>query len=97
MFNYEITITSPLEVWGNAKDGWEVIRSKYQMKQQNIAFDNELDEESLLKLLKKEGLIKKTAKVNIDWLNIDYSLRAAYISEARSEYPICSIYYKTTT
>jgi hypothetical protein len=55
-----VTLTNYWDVWGNKKDGFEVNDvSKYQISGTEKDFANEL---SILRLLKKAGFVKKTAK-----------------------------------
>jgi hypothetical protein len=95
MFKYEITIIDHFDVWGNAKDGWEVNNSRYHTRDKEILLKDRLDEKNLLKLLKKEGLIKKTAKVKS--LNIDWRFNTLYVNDNKNDYPLYTVHFEKPT
>jgi hypothetical protein len=92
MFKYEITIIDHFDVWGNAKDGWDVNNSRYHLRDKKVVLKNELDEKSLLKLLKKEDLIKKTAKVKS--LKIDWQFDTIYVNEKKNDHPLYTVHFE---
>lgn len=75
-----------LDVWGNARDGYEVNDRSYTGSRVRLSADG--TKADLLRALKEEGLVKKTARTSqmeVDDSNWPY---AVYINAAKDSKPI---------
>jgi hypothetical protein len=75
-----------LDVWGNARDGYEVNDRSYTGSKVTLAESGTAGD--ILRALKDEGLVKKTARVaqmDIDDSNWPY---AVYVNAAKTSKPV---------
>lgn len=71
------------DVWGNARDGFEV-NAAYTTSTY-VEFDEGISDAALIKLLKREGLLKKGLRASsIDMDGDEYTI---YFSDARNGRP----------
>ena len=76
------------DVWGNAKDGYEVNDSYYVVR--DVEFDGDWDNDrDLVKFLKEQDYLAKHVKVSN--LEVDGDEFCAYINRKKDSYPICEI------
>lgn len=75
------------DVWGNAKDGWEVNKKFFR---NNVFLPIESTNDQILEALKKCGFFHE--KVKIDNVDIDQSNeQTIYISDGNDDMPLCEL------
>lgn len=81
---YRLRFTNYFDVWGNKKDGWEV---NNQCIEWDDVWTKDLDNRTLLKILKDTGFLQKHVRINqidFEWLGPE----CCEISARRNHYPL---------
>ena len=81
---YKLRLTNYFDVWGNEKDGYEV--NDARIERDNI-WTNELDDKTLLNILKNSGFLRKNIRINqlnFEWVGPE----CCEISVQRNGYPL---------
>ena len=81
---YRLRFTNYFDVWGNKKDGWEV---NNQCIEWDDVWTSDLDNKTLLKILKNTGFLQKHVRANqliFDWLGPE----CCELSVRRDYYPL---------
>jgi len=81
---YRLRLVNYFDVWGNEKDGWDVNNA---CEEWNDVWTCDLDDKTLLKILKSTGFLQKHVRTNqliFDWIGPE----CCEISLRRTHYPL---------
>jgi len=81
---YRLRLTHYYDVWGNEVDGYEVNDARIVW---DDVWTNELDDKTLLNILKNTGFLAKNVRINqinFEWLGPEY----CEITTRRDGYPL---------
>ncbi len=84
---YRLRLVNYFDVWGNAKDGWEV---NNQCIEWDDVWTKDLDNRTLLKILKDTGFLQKHVRTNqliFEWLGPE----CCEILTRRDGYPLAML------